>query len=207
MPTIFERDMSLGGLWKSGSGGRVWSSLKTNLSKHTCCFSDFGWPEDVPDFPSSSRFRQYIQDYATRFDLVQHVRFGHCVIAVTPIYPDGRVNSKAPMWSVTFTSTRDENFSTGDSGEGSQDGGCAFDKSCTGEGNVVHRTEIFDKCIIASGIFSEPNLPSASRVDGIAAAVEQGWATHGATYREPHPYAGKTALVVGCAFSGAEIAS
>ncbi|CAM9618722.1 unnamed protein product [Scytosiphon promiscuus] len=189
------------------SGGRVWSSLKTNLSKHTCCFSDFRWPEDVPDFPSSSRLREYIQDYATHFDLVRHVRFGHFVTAVTPSYPDGDGGHNAPMWSVTFTFKRDGHSSTKSSSKPSQDPDGTTDESSSCERDTVHRTEHFDKCIIASGIFSEPNLPPASKVSGISAAVDQGWATHGAAYREPSPFAGKTVLVVGCAFSGAEIAS
>ena len=75
-----------------------------------------------------------------------------------------------------------------------------------GKANDRH-TETFDKCIVASGIFTEPYFPPPSKVQGIPDAVQSGWATHGAAYRDPSFFAGKTVLVVGCAFSGAEIAS
>lgn len=177
-----------------------------------CCFVTTS--TIISAFPShplrehnrTGRLRQYIEDYASCFQLGQHVRFGHFVTAVTPFYPDGDDDPNTLMWSVTFTSTRHEQPSTRCSSEASEDPGDAFHESSSGEHDVVQRTEIFDKCIIASGIFSEPNLPPASKVGGIAAAVEKGWATHGATYRDPGSYAGKAVLVVGCAFSGAEIA-
>ncbi|CAM9223648.1 unnamed protein product, partial [Ectocarpus sp. 8 AP-2014] len=193
VPTVFERDLCLGGLWKAGSGGRVWSSLKTNLSKHTCCFSDFRWPVDTPDFPSSARLRQYIEDYAAHFDLAKHVRFGVSVTAAVPcLAADG-----SPRWNITFTPTTHRRCAA----RGDQR---TTDPSVTAQEDVVQRTETFDKCIIASGIFSEPNFPP---VEGISEAVEQGWATHGAAYRDPGFFGGNSVLVVGCAFSGAEIAS
>ncbi|CAM9868618.1 unnamed protein product, partial [Ectocarpus sp. 4 AP-2014] len=175
------------------SGGRVWSSLKTNLSKHTCCFSDFRWPVDTPDFPSSARLRQYIEDYAAHFDLAKHIRFGVSVTAAVPcLAADG-----SPRWNITFTSTTHHRCAA----RGEQR---TTNPSVTAQEDVVQRTETFDKCIIASGIFAQPHFPP---VEGIAEAVEQGWATHGAAYRDPGLFAGKSVLVVGCAFSGAEIAS
>ena len=39
-PSIFEKSSNLGGLWKSETR-YVWNELHTNLSRHTCIFSDF----------------------------------------------------------------------------------------------------------------------------------------------------------------------
>ncbi|CAM9749616.1 unnamed protein product [Ectocarpus sp. 12 AP-2014] len=194
VPTVFERDLCLGGLWKAGSGGLVWSSLKTNLSKHTCCFSDFRWPVDTPDFPSSARLRQYIEDYAAHFDLAKHVRFG---VSVTAAVPCPAADTGSTRWKITFTLNTHRRCAAREDLR-------TTDPSITAQEDLVQRTETFDKCIIASGIFSEPHFP---RVEGISEAVEQGWATHGAAYRDPGLFAGKSVLVVGCAFSGAEIAS
>lgn len=114
-----------------------------------------------------------------RFNLVRYVRFGHEVTAVGP--------SKSGGWEVTFTS----NSTAGDaSAEKAQ-----------------KTTDVFDKCIIASGIFVTPYFPPPEKVRGITAAVENGWATHSGAYRDPEQFSGKSVLVVGCAFSGAEIAS
>lgn len=156
----------------------MWTSMKTNLSKHTCCFSDFRWPEDAPTFPSCAQVRQYLEDYAVHFDLVRYVRFGQEVTAVAP--------SKSGGWEVTFVPT-----------------------PADGDGNdkTQKTTEMFDKCIIASGIFVTPYFPPPEQVRGITEAVETGWVTHSGEYRDPEPFSGKSVLVVGCAFSGAEIAS
>ncbi|CAN0529018.1 unnamed protein product, partial [Scytosiphon promiscuus] len=76
-----------------------------------------------------------------------------------------------------------------------------------GNDKTQNTTELFDKCIIASGIFVTPYFPPPEQVRGITDAVEAGWATHSGAYRDPEPFSGKSGLVVGCAFSGAEIAS
>lgn len=48
-----------GGLWRPG--GAPWQSLRTNLSRYTCAFSDFDWPEDAPLFPTASELFDFIQ--------------------------------------------------------------------------------------------------------------------------------------------------
>lgn len=125
--------------------------------------------------------REYVESYAASFDLKRHVRFGHAVTSVRPTASGG--------WEITFT------IATTSS------------KGFTDEDDVQHQHETFDRCIIASGIFSEPYFPPPTVVGGVTDAVRAGWATHGGAYKEPAFCVGKTALVVGCAFSGAEIAS
>lgn len=125
-----------------------------------------------------AQVRQYVEDYAIFFDLHRFVRFGHTVTRVS--------RSTNGAWDVEFTTRL---TSGGDEEQGDP------------------RMETFDKCIVACGIFTEPYFPSPTKVQGIVDAVQAGWAIHGAAYRDPLPYAGKTVLVVGCAFSGADIAS
>lgn len=125
--------------------------------------------------------REYVESYAARFGLTRHVRFGHAVTSVSPTASGG--------WEIAFTTVT------------------TTSKGCTDEDDVQHQQETFDRCIIASGIFSEPYFPPPTVVGGVTDAVRAGWATHGGAYREPAFCVGKTVLVVGCAFSGAEIAS
>lgn len=121
-----------------------------------------------------------MESYAARFDLTRHVRFGHSVATVTPAAGRG--------WEITFATA-----TTSGNDRANED--------------VQYQKETFDRCIIASGIFSDPYFPPPTAVKGVTEAVRAGWATHGGGYREPAFCAGKTVLVVGCAFSGAEIAS
>ena len=47
----------------------------SNVSKHNYCFSDFPFPDDVPDYPHNKDMAKYIKDYATHFDLQKHIQF------------------------------------------------------------------------------------------------------------------------------------
>ncbi|WP_086828875.1 NAD(P)/FAD-dependent oxidoreductase [Allokutzneria sp. NRRL B-24872] len=131
-PVVFERGHEIGGVWRTG--GLAWPGMSTNLSKHSCCFSDFPWPDDAPDFPCRDDVRAYLHRYAERFELTAHLRLG---VAVTTVV-----------------------------------------------GSVVNG-EPFDGVVFASGAFG-PN---------------------GTEYLGPARYRGKRVVVVGAAFSGAEIAA
>jgi cation diffusion facilitator CzcD-associated flavoprotein CzcO len=41
--------------------------MRTNLSKYTCCFSDFAWPDETPVFPSAAMMGKYLAAYASTF--------------------------------------------------------------------------------------------------------------------------------------------
>ena len=82
---IFEAAATLGGAWATTpaalpelqqdvlstdnlpSTTPMWKGLRTNLSKHTCRFSDFPWPEDTPTFPSQGDMDWYLKAYAKEF--------------------------------------------------------------------------------------------------------------------------------------------
>ena len=79
---IFEATSTLGGAWScplppsatsiatatmNDGNGMMWKGLNTNLSKHTCRFSDFPWPDDTPTFPSKEDMDRYLTSYANEF--------------------------------------------------------------------------------------------------------------------------------------------
>lgn len=74
-PTVFESTKCIGGMWNPKTK-RCWRSLKTNLSKFTCVFSDFAWKEDDPIFPSQEEFNDYLQRYAEHFIPKQNFQLG-----------------------------------------------------------------------------------------------------------------------------------
>lgn len=73
-PMVFEKSSRIGGLWKPESGS-VWESMHTNISYHTCQFSDFPWKEGVQDFPDQAEVNEYLNEYATAFKIPPHLQF------------------------------------------------------------------------------------------------------------------------------------
>ena len=91
-PTVFERAIEPGGLWRPGSGF-VWPTLTTNISRFTCVFSDHPWPRGTPDFPNAPEVAEYLLSYAHRFGVSQFIRTECDVIS---LLPDGA------SWRVTW---------------------------------------------------------------------------------------------------------
>ncbi|CAK0889786.1 unnamed protein product [Prorocentrum cordatum] len=69
-------------------------------------------------------------------------------------------------------------------------------------GGGASRAQSFDFGVVASGVFSKSHLPDLAGLRGFA-----GQLSHASAYREPGPFEGKRVLVVGAAFSGADIAA
>ncbi len=65
-PSIFEASKTLGGAWATNHT-KMWNGLTTNLSKHTCRFSEWPWPEDMPMYPSATDMGRYLDSYAQQF--------------------------------------------------------------------------------------------------------------------------------------------
>lgn len=71
--TVFEKTGRKGGLWNAGAG--VWPDMRTNLSKESCAFPDFPWPEEAPLFPSQQDVLAYLSAYTQAFDLEGRATF------------------------------------------------------------------------------------------------------------------------------------
>ena len=99
-PTVFERAAQLGGVWRfdpaqPDGGSPAYRSLHTNTLKQATAFSDFPFRADLPDFPSCGEVVSYLNAYADRFGVREHICFEMRVDRVTPAN-DGR-------WTVHFT--------------------------------------------------------------------------------------------------------
>jgi cation diffusion facilitator CzcD-associated flavoprotein CzcO len=74
-PVLFEQSSALGGQWHApASHSGVWSSMRTNTSKTTTCFSDFPPADHLPMFPTNQQMHAYLLQYAEHFDLHKYVR-------------------------------------------------------------------------------------------------------------------------------------
>ncbi|HEY0328412.1 MAG TPA: NAD(P)-binding domain-containing protein [Rhodopseudomonas sp.] len=82
-PIVFDAAPSLGGLWRR-KGGYTWHDMRTNLSKWTCAFSDYPWPDTADEFPLGSAVESYLQGYASAFGVDRKVECGTKVESVVP---------------------------------------------------------------------------------------------------------------------------
>jgi dimethylaniline monooxygenase (N-oxide forming) len=85
-PIIFEKSQHLGGVWSPD--GSAWPGMKVNISRYTGTFSDFNWPENTPDFPTTQEVYHYLYSYAQHSELFSHIRFGCHITKVLKL--DGR---------------------------------------------------------------------------------------------------------------------
>ena len=165
LPTVFEQSAGFGGLWRDDASGKVWQSLRTNLSKFTCAFSDAPWPPGAPDFPGARMVLDYLCGYAEAHHLSERVRFNTRVTDVCGIPKGG--------WRLSWQDV------DGDAHEA-----------------------VFDQVIIATGIFSQSHRPDIPGLDALGDRV-----VHASAYRAGDQFAEQRVLVVGAAFSGADIAA
>jgi dimethylaniline monooxygenase (N-oxide forming) len=88
MPTVFEINSKLGGVWASNIGN-TWTEMQTNLSKYSCCFSDFPLRNASNNlFPYAHEMHEYLQEYADHFKVMPHVKVNSKVIFITQIEDD-----------------------------------------------------------------------------------------------------------------------
>ena len=99
-PTVFEADGDVGGIWRytpetetdplgqAGTHihGSLYASLRTNLPHDLMAFTDFPFEREgvqvLPRFPGHRAVCDYLQRFASRFELQPHIRLGTRVRAV-----------------------------------------------------------------------------------------------------------------------------
>lgn len=94
---IIEKGSQLGGMWRyenDNGMSSAYRSLHIDSSRKSLGYPDFPIADDKPDFLSHRDVLEYLEAYAQRFGVREHVRFGTEVRRVEPT-PDGR-------WSVTL---------------------------------------------------------------------------------------------------------
>lgn len=90
-----------GGLWTFTEDPTKVCALRStvaNLSKQYSCFTDWPFPKDVPDHPSSAEIHEYLASYVENFRLGPHIK---CGVQVTRILRDSRGNKWNVFWKLT----------------------------------------------------------------------------------------------------------
>ncbi|XP_033637688.1 dimethylaniline monooxygenase [N-oxide-forming] 5-like isoform X2 [Asterias rubens] len=81
---VLEQSDRVGGLWAFRERGYgVMRFTHINVSKYNYCFSDYPFPDDVPDFPHHSQMAKYVNDYTTHFGLDKIIKFQMRVILLS----------------------------------------------------------------------------------------------------------------------------
>ena len=98
VPTVFEQTEEIAGIWnyheeRPFGGGPAYRALRTNTSKQLMAFSDYPFPDTLPDFPKRADVLQYLNSYADHFDLRPRIRLGTVVEKVAP--------TTSGQWEVT----------------------------------------------------------------------------------------------------------
>ncbi len=76
----FEADSAVGGNWRHG----VYSTAHIISSRKTTEFPDYPMPDSYPDFPSAQQMLDYLNDYASHYNLIENIIFKTKVEHVSP---------------------------------------------------------------------------------------------------------------------------
>ncbi|MEE2641414.1 MAG: NAD(P)-binding domain-containing protein [Planctomycetota bacterium] len=88
----YEKGSDVGGLWRfeNDSGlSAAYESLHINSSRQLMAFSDFPMRADLPDFPHHSQILEYLEEYASHFELREETSFQSQVERVKSMGPAG----------------------------------------------------------------------------------------------------------------------
>ncbi|KAM0002638.1 putative flavin-containing monooxygenase [Helianthus debilis subsp. tardiflorus] len=114
-PTVFDFESGIGGVW-----AKTIKTTRLQAPKDLYQFSDFPWPDSVVDvFPTHQQMLEYFHSYATRFDLMPHIKPQSRVSSISYDGPSsqawslwngiGKMSSSKGKWNVTVTDTRTAN--------------------------------------------------------------------------------------------------
>jgi dimethylaniline monooxygenase (N-oxide forming) len=87
--TCYEMTNDIGGLWNYDANvidgkASVMKSTEVNTSKEFMAFSDFPPPADYPNYMHNSKLLAYFRMYASKFNLLEYIRFRRRVTRIEP---------------------------------------------------------------------------------------------------------------------------
>ena len=101
----FEAYTDVGGLWNiENPRSTVYESAHLISSKRMTEFAEFPMADSVADYPSHRELCSYFRDFADKFDLRRHFRFGVRVEEIAPVHPQ---DADTP-WRVTVRNEKGE---------------------------------------------------------------------------------------------------
>lgn len=197
-PVLFEAAKTIGGAWTPSPSistdsnndyhpaSKMWNGMRANLSKYTCQFTDFPWPDDASTFPSVEELHDYLQSYSQTFlDDTSCCEF-QMECQVTNIEKLKSCNSAALT---------------------TDDGVANYKVEWLDLNTQKQISRDFGGVVIASGFFHTPCMPSFLKDINIESTDRIPQIIHSAQYRSHHEFKGKNVAVIGGSFSALEIAA
>ncbi len=96
LPRVFEQSTHVGGIW-SPKSKLCRQDMTTNLSRHTCSFSDHPWVAPKPLFPLTSQMGSYLSDYAQKHLEGSIISYDHRVTNVS--------QTESGVWNVSWSTS------------------------------------------------------------------------------------------------------
>jgi cation diffusion facilitator CzcD-associated flavoprotein CzcO/amino acid transporter len=97
----YERNSNVGGIWDMDNADTpMYDSCHFISSKYTSGFYGFPMPKNYPDYPSWDQIRDYIRDFADKYDLKRRVTFGVGVEDAQPTAGD--------QWEIKLSNGKSE---------------------------------------------------------------------------------------------------
>ncbi len=162
----------------------MWSGMTTNLSKYTCRFSDWPWPEGSNTFPTVEEMNEYLSSYSDAFltssKCTCNFKLECHVFNVEQLEPSSEFNYKVEWTDLQTQTSHSRDF-----------------------GGVV----------VATGFFNRPRWPSflpKNYDPRNHVRLEKRGKTqisHSSTYQSHQPFKDKNVAVIGASFSALEIAA
>jgi cation diffusion facilitator CzcD-associated flavoprotein CzcO len=85
----YERNQNVGGIWDMDNPDTpMYDSCHFISSKYTSGFYGYPMPSEYPDYPSWRQIRDYIREFADKYDLKRRVNFGISIERAQPIEND-----------------------------------------------------------------------------------------------------------------------
>ncbi|KAJ3183160.1 hypothetical protein HDU85_002185 [Gaertneriomyces sp. JEL0708] len=185
-----ERNDIVGGVWNADPSpslppalprSPIYDSLTTNLPHPLMAFTSDPFPESTPLFPHHSVVKQYLHDYALRYRLARHCRFGREVVKML-------WQEQHSRWRVTHQKVVSGDTTTA---------------TISGKERDVEELEA-DYVLVCTGHYSQPHIPDFPGAQEWLSDQRRS-IVHSIHYRTPLPYRQKTVVVVGAGPSGRDI--
>lgn len=167
---------------------KMWNGMSTNLSKHTCRFSDWPWPEDASTFPSAEEMHDYLESYADAF------------LATSPASCNFQLECK--VFNV------EQLLESPSSQTGKLEANNNYKVEWTDLSTQTTHSKDFGGVVVATGFFHTPRWPSflKSRED-YEDNNKKPQLMHSSEYRSHRSFQDKNVAVIGASFSAFEIAA
>ncbi|EED86991.1 predicted protein [Thalassiosira pseudonana CCMP1335] len=189
--SVFESRRSVGGIWDYGDDGYasetkeasktrpMYRNLRTNLPKELMQFKEFPWGGDGKEasYVTHRQVLEYLERYATKFNLLERIHFGCTVKQLTVLDAGDSDTNEWPRISLEWTSQ-------------------TIDKNS----EEAHK-QTFDNVCICNGHYALPSSPPLLGIDNF-----RGRTIHAIEYDNPNDYKDLTVLCIGARASGADIA-